>query len=896
MRSTPPRFSLIGAMRNARTRTAIAAAVLGAAAALGAATADQRRPWPPAVGPLPPESPVLAPAEALQTFALPPGYRIELVASEPLIQDPILMEWDPAGRLWAIETPSYMRDIRGSGELDPTGRIVVLEDTDRDGRMDKRTIFADGFVQPRAVKVLDHGVLVGAPPDIWLLKDIDGDLRVDSKERIASGYGRQDLNVEVNANGLLWGMDNRIHLAGSAADMTLRFENGSFTTSPSVSRGQWGVTQDDAGRIYRNNNESVVHADLVPTAYYARHPGLLRTRGSHEALTAGTGDVNAVWPARPTPGTNRAYQLGILRPNGTLASYTAACAPTVFRGDRLPRETWGNLFVAEPTANVVSRIVLSDDGAVLQARKAYDTAEFLSSTDERFRPVYLSSAPDGTLYVVDMYRGIIQQGAYMTEYLRDQVNARKLVQPTGLGRIYRIVHEGVARDSTTMAGATPAQLLAALSHPNGWRRDTAQRLIVESGDRSFAKTLAPLATGAGDPRTRLHALWTLDGLNAIEPGMVVKALDDRSRDVRAAAIRIAERWDSGDVRAEVLERMDDPDWLVRAQFAASIGSLPPATREAVASTMLSRFGNDPIVVDATLSGLRGIEIAVLERMLGAPAPDTRGDNAIVMLAATVVREGDEARIQKTLLLAATARLAWQHSAVLRGVEVVVLNTPMPGLAPARAVLPQPSCPTCPGARGGPGGAYAFPETRGGFAPAARVPSRGPRLTRIPEGLEILARPGAPLAPRATALLERFEWPGKAGVTAAAPPLTRDEQQRFEAGQTIYASLCVGCHQPDGRGQERIAPGLVGSALVLAAPEIGARILLHGKEGPVGLMPPLGAALTDEQIAAALTYVRREWGHEGSAVAAAAVAAVRASTGGRSRPWTNAELADLIRAK
>ena len=359
-------------------------------------------------------SPRPSPAEALRTFAMPAGYRLELVASEPLIQDPIAIDWDLAGRLWAIELPGYMRDIKASGEYEPIGRIVVLEDTNGDGVMDRRTVFADGLIQPLAMKVLEQGVLVGEPPNIWLMRDtkaISGgqerpcrrslwtprDQRRGERQRLAVGARQSHRHV------------------GTGADMVLRYVDCTFQVQRSLARGQWGATGDDAGRIYRNHNESVLHVDLVPTPYFARNPSLLWTRGSHEALQDPAGNINDVWPAHQTPGTNRAYQQGILRADGTLAAYTAACAPTVYRGDRLPGDLHGNVFVAEPTANVVSRLIVADDGTTLRARKAYQRAEFLSSTDERFRPVYLSNAPDGTLYVVDLYRGIIQHHADITQ-------------------------------------------------------------------------------------------------------------------------------------------------------------------------------------------------------------------------------------------------------------------------------------------------------------------------------------------------------------------------------------------------------------------------------------------------------------------------------------------------
>ena len=855
-------------------------------------------PWPPAVAAASGAAPVLTPEEALKAFVLAPGYRLEVAASEPLVQDPILLEWTSATRMWVVELPAYMRDIANSDEYEPIGRIVVLDDTNADGVMDTRTVFADGLVQPRALRVLERGVLVGEPPNVWLLPDADGDLRADRKDLVATGYGQRDTNVEVNANGLYWSLDNRIYTAGTGADLHFRVGRDKIEPLTSLSRGQWGVTQDDAGRIYRNHNESVLHADLVPTQYFARNPNLLRTRGSHERLIDTAGDVNAVWPARTTPGTNRAYQHGILRPDGTLAAFTAACAPTVYRGDRLPADLRGNVFVAEPAANVVSRIVLSDDGTTLRARKAYERGEFVASTDERFRPVALSSAPDGTLYIVDMYRGIIQHRAYITEYLRDQIAARKLEQPIGMGRIYRVVHETTGRDTATgLSKATPAQLVDALSHPNGWWRDAAQHLLLQRNERSVAPALAGLVQGAKDWRTRLHALWTLDGLEAVEPALVTSALQDESAEVRAAAIRVAERWladASHPIREAVLARASDPQGRVRQQLAASLGALPPGPRETAAVSMLERYADDAVVLDAALSGLRGLEAGVLERLVqsgGEPTPQREA--AIAMTAATLIRSGQQAAVQNALTAAADGtRPGWQQSALLRGAEIALLGAPMPGVpVPVRSTAPggPVPCPTCPGGRAGPGGAYAFRKPEPSPA-AVRGRSGGPvlRLAREPAGLVALAGRGGELGERATRVLARVSWPGKEGEVAL-PPLSADEQRRFDAGQQVYQNICQACHQPDGRGQERLAPSLIASEMALGPAEIPVRILLNGKEGTVGLMPPVGSVLSDDQIASVLTYIRREWGQAGSPVDPGTVRAIRAATAARTRPWTDKEL-------
>ena len=335
------------------------------------------------------ESPPLSPEEALKTFYMPPGYRVELVASEPLIQEPVAIDWDPDGRLWAVEMPGFMANITGSNEHDPIGRVVVLEDTNDDGRMDKRTVFADGLVLARSLKVLDRGVLVAEPPNVWLMRDTNGDLRMDTKELVTNQYGRREGDPQNNANGFHWALDNRMYTAGQA-DIQLRLKNGTFEVQKTLQRGEWGVTQDDAGRIYRNTNESALHVDFVPTAYFARNPNLLRTRGSYERLRRRRHRrLNIVWPVRPNPGTNRAYQTGIDRADGSLAKFTSVCAPVVYRGDRLPADLYGNVFVAEPAANLVSRIVLSDDGTTLRRAEGVRTRR-VPGLDRRALPAGLS--------------------------------------------------------------------------------------------------------------------------------------------------------------------------------------------------------------------------------------------------------------------------------------------------------------------------------------------------------------------------------------------------------------------------------------------------------------------------------------------------------------------------
>ncbi len=853
--------------------------------------------WPPGVQRVAPASPALSPDEAQRTFHMAPGYRLELVASEPLVRDPVAIDWDPQGRLWVVEMPGYMPDIAASGEHDPVGRIVVLRDTDGDGRMDARTVFADGLVLARSVKVLETGVLVAEPPHVWLMRDTDGDLRMDDKSLVSDRFGRREIDVQNNANTFDWSLDNRLRTAGQSG-LHLRWKAGTLLTAPSPIRGQWGATHDDAGRTYRNSNESALHVDLVAGEYYVRNPSVLRTRGSHDRLSTAENGLNAVWPVRPTPGVNRGYQFSVLRDDGTLARYTSVCSPLVYRGDRLPHDTYGNVFVAEPAANVVSRLTLRDDGAGIRAAKAYTEAEFLASTDERFRPVHLANAPDGALYIVDMYRGMIEHRLSLTEYLKTYTEKHGLVEPRGFGRIWRVVHDTTRRDVSPMPADT-AGLVAALAHPNGWRRDTAQRMLVERADSATPPALQALLRNARDGRTRAHALWTLDGVDAVTPADVRLALDDASPIVRSAAVSVAERWLSEPahpVHADVIARASDPDWHVRLQVAASLGEMPDGDSKvsALADMLLSRGHDDPVLVDVVLSGVRGAESRLLARLLerdGAAGGEAPAREAVTMVAATLFHAARDVEAQTWLArIADDSAQAWQREALMHGAEIGLLGAPLPGLLPP---LPNPAasvCPTCPGGRLSQGGAYAY----GGPATTTRTGPTGPalRLTDRPHAFVRLAGSDTRLGKQAAAVLTRVTWPGKPGDADAPPPLTTAEQARFAQGRVVYESFCQACHQADGRGQAGRAASLVGSPLALADASLPVRVLLQGKEGTTGLMPAIGAALDDAQIAAVLTYIRREWGHSASAVDTATVERVRAATQGRVRPWTDAELAGL----
>jgi mono/diheme cytochrome c family protein/glucose/arabinose dehydrogenase/type 1 glutamine amidotransferase len=816
-------------------------------------------PWPPVVMQEDQGAPELSAEDSLKTIVVPPGYRVELVAKEPLVQDPILIDFDADGRMWVVEMPAFAMGETMQDSREGLCRVVVLEDLDDDGAVDRRTVFADKLVLPRALKTLAAGVLVGEPPHLWRMRDTNGDLRMDEKELVSDSYGRLEGNPEHNANSLIWGLDNWIYT--SEHDWHLRFRRGGFEVMPTLNRGQWGGSIDDAGRVYRNVNNAPLFVDFTPARYFMRNTNVVETRGLYFPLISL--ERAEVWPVRPSRGINRGYRDQVFREDGTSRIMHCAATPVVFRGDRLPAELRGGVFVTDCTTNLLHWFAIDDDGrGRLSARNGFPKGEIFASRDERLRPVNAASAPDGTLYVVDMYRGVVQDAAYQTEYLKDYIRRNQLAQPVNRGRIWRLVHEAFRRDRKPALSKEPAEgLVAYLSHPNGWWRDTAQQLLVQRGDRSVVPALQELVRGAPDWRTRLHALGTLGGLEALDAPTLQALYSDPSADVRAWALRWSEPWlaePGHPLAAAALRLMDDPHWTTRRQLAASLGELPAAVRAEPAASMLRRYGDDPITVDAVVSGLAGMEAAVLGRLLQGEA-DAGTAEGIATLTGALARSRTLAALMPLLDQAAAGGVPlWQRTALLRGLDA--------GLTEGR-----------PGELANPG----RPAPPRASLSLEAAPAKLLDLTSEPGDIGTLAR----------AVAARLDWPDKPAAHVEVPSLTAVEKTRFETGRSLYANLCVACHGPDGRGRERLAPSLVGSPLVMGDPGVPTRVLLAGKEGDVALMPPV-AGLTDDDIASVLTYLRREWGHTASAVQPDAVKEIRGLTKLRTRPWTSEELRRL----
>lgn len=811
-----------------------------------------------------PAAPVLTPEQAMKTFKIAPGYRLELAAAEPQVQEPVAITFSPDGRMWVAEMRGYMPDLDGNGEDLPTGRITVLRDADGDGRFEESKVFIDKLVMPRAVAVVGDGLLVGAPPELAFYRDTDGDGVADKKEIVATDYGvkvdpkRPHLaNPERAPNSLTWGYDNWIYSA--AYTRKFRYNNGAWEMGNTSFRGQYGMSQDEFGRLYHGSNSDGLRIDLVHSDYLQRNRNYPRLAGTN----VNAADNQFVWPSRVNPGINRGYRPEMLR-DGRLKEFTAACGWWVYRGDAAP-EMDGNVFVAEPAANFVRRWVLSDTAGVVKGTNPYkDTqSEFLTSTDERFRPVGFGTGPDGALYIVDLYRGVLQHRISLTSYLRKQSEDRSLDKGLHLGRIYRVVPEGKTLAKTPAAPKTTAEWVERLKHSNEFWRENAQRVLVERRDASVVPAIRKIATSDAHPAGAAHALWALDGMGAgaLDKATVLAALGAKDTAVRTHAIRLSEKFFDGTDGAEFIAKvralLKDKEAEVQLQAMLSLGNLTDVEGEVALAEAARANPKNVYLRDALFSGVQGRELALLEKLAANPqwSANDADANAILMgLARGVFGARDLAGVEKIVALAGQAVTG--------------------------------------------GGGKRSVALLDGLTPSIGSSRRPLVLAAQPKGWAELEK-NATAAGRLAKLKDVIVWPGKPGVAALADvkPLTTEQQARFESGKQLYNMVCAACHQANGRGLDGLAPPLLDSEWILGSHERPVRIVLHGVRGPItvlgrvhtGDMPAFGGALDDTQISSILTYLRREWGHTAAPVDPDVVKEIRAKTAGHSDAWSPEEL-------
>ena len=548
-----------------------------------------------------PPAPFLKVEEALKSFVLAPGFVIEPVAVEPLVEMPCILKFDGDGRMWICELVGYMPNIDGKGEDIPQGRIVILDDTDNDGQADKRTVFLDKLLLPRSLYLLDDGIL-WANQESLFFQARDGDKPKGERVVVDQEYARGG-NVEHKANSLVLGLDNWIYNAKS--DRRYKKIEGKWVMEKTAFRGQWGIDRDDYGRLYHNSNSTLLVGDYTfPNAAYGNSNGKMKAGISARISN------NKVSPIRVTPGVNRGYQKGTISTEDyKLINATGASGLAIFRSNGFGKELYGTAFITEPCGNLVKAISIQDGDGKLIGKHTYGDKEFLASTDERFRPVNAYTAPDGSLYLLDMYHGIIQHRTYVTSYLRKQILSRGLDKPgTGHGRIYRIRRVDQKLEAAPkLEKLSATELVRYLGHPNGWWRDTAQRLIVERGDAKTQSVLA--ATLLGDKLlARIHALWSLEGLGLLGPEHVAKSLKSGDEKLASSALMAALSLDQKDKDALLSEvvafKAGKESSIYKARFLAESASLKALD---ALVTELQTNGKNPLVREAAFTGLKGRE-------------------------------------------------------------------------------------------------------------------------------------------------------------------------------------------------------------------------------------------------------------------------------------------------
>ncbi|MEY2600233.1 MAG: hypothetical protein RLZZ142_2492 [Verrucomicrobiota bacterium] len=512
--------------------------------------------------PTPYQVPMLSPEEELKKITLPEGYRLELVLSDPDIKEPVAIAFDGNGRMFVVEMRTYMQDINGTNEHAPTSRISLHESTKRNGVFDKHSVYLDNLLLPRMVLPLDDRVLIGVTDtnDITMHRDTNGDGVADSKEVFYLG-GPRGGNMEHQPSGLMWSMDNWIYTTYNSYRLRWNPKGATLKEPTGPNGGQWGLAQDDFGKPWYC--QAGGEKGLVNFQTHVAYAGL----NHPEQLEPG---FEEVWPALGLPdqqGGEKRHRPGLF----TLNHFTATCGQEVFRGDRLPADLRGDILFSEPVGRLIRRTKVDVKDGITYLRNAYDKAEFITSTDPNFRVVNMTTGPDGCLYLVDMYRGIIQEGNWVGEgsYLRTQVQNYGLDKNFARGRVWRLVHKDFQPGpQPQMLQETSAQLVAHLEHPNGWWRDTAQKLLVVRGDKSVAPALVKIARESKNPLARMHALWTLEGLEAAEAPLLREKMKDEHPQVRVAAIRIAESlWKAGDksLQPDILALSKDADPAVALQ-------------------------------------------------------------------------------------------------------------------------------------------------------------------------------------------------------------------------------------------------------------------------------------------------------------------------------------------
>ncbi len=595
-----------------------------------------------------PRIPPHEPEDALDTFTVLDGLRIEQVASEPLLNTPVAVDYDENGRLYVAEMRDYSEQ-----DKERLGQVRLLEDSDGDGRYDRGTVFAKDLSWPTAIACWDGGVFVGAAPDVYYLKDTDGDGVADQQKTVFTGFSRK--NVQGLLNSFRWTLDNRIHCATSTSGGVVRradvpdfeplslggrdfsFDPRTLDIRAESGGAQHGMSFDDWGRKFACSNSDHIQMVMFEDRYLARNPDATAARARVSIAADGPqAEVFRTSPIEPWRIVRTRLRVtgaatGPIEGGGRAGGYfTGATGTTIYRGNALPDEFVGQSFTGDVGSNIVHRKVLKPDGVGLVADRADAKKEFVASTDNWFRPAQFANAPDGALHIVDVYREVIEHPDSLPPQIKQHLD---LTSGRDRGRIYRVVPDDFEQPRPPRLGeATTEQLVALLEHANGWHRDTAARLLYQRQDPAAVGPLKVLAAGSRSPKGRLHAMYALAGMQALSADVLLPRTADEHPRVREHAVRLSERLasESSELRARLCAMTDDADIRVRYQLAFSLGELDDPARNAALAEIAKRDPSDRWIRLAVFSSL-ATDAGEVFSALAADAKWRGGDDARALL-------------------------------------------------------------------------------------------------------------------------------------------------------------------------------------------------------------------------------------------------------------------------
>lgn len=586
--------------------------------------------------------------ESLRAFEVEPGFRVELVAAEPLVTSPMAAEFDEDGRLYVVELPEY--NAYGSDKPHGKGRVVRLEDTDGDGKFDKREVYVDGLNYPTAVFPWKGGVFVGAAPDLWYCSKATEQGKGDIRNKVLTGFGT-DRAGEGQLNSFRWHFENRILIstgldggdvriafrpnepAKSVRGMNVLYDPRRGDFELTSGGGQHGMSVDDWGRVFVSGNSDPIHLIQYDARYFPPEVNLQLPRAAANILPTGKftklNRVSEIEPWRILRTKLRAEKVipGPDEGGSPSGFFTGASGVTIYRGDAYPEEYRGNAFVGEVANNLVFRAKIVNEKGRIRAERAGGEKEFLASRDAWFRPVQFTQGPDGCLYVIDMYRELIEGAAFLAPDILKQVDPSAGVDR---GRIWRIVPEKFERRKhEPMGKLEPKELVKYLEHPNGWHRDTAARLIYQDEKHLPSDQLKAMAKESKSPLGRLHAMYAARGDRDRYPTMLREGVGDSDERIRRHALHLGSAFFPSQFVVEKFLGKSPPDDIELARqavltWAAGYHNPPSFPAEA-----LAKYSDDEILVNGLLLGItRSGQFTVFRRFQGKADKELRNKPTI----------------------------------------------------------------------------------------------------------------------------------------------------------------------------------------------------------------------------------------------------------------------------